>query len=371
MKLLLVNNDKGWSGGQEHLKDLATELLSRGIEVHFVVRVGSKSDKRFRELGMVIHTMPPHGLADIKGFLLLARLLKRERFDIVSINREHDLLSTALAWHMAFPFSKYGKLMMSYHTATARRQPLINSAAAILCISEHVRTQLLKRHPEVADRISVVHYGIALGDPPAADKFNPEKPQRFFHNTGFPLIGMVGEFWKNQGELVEMLPMLRESFPNLKLAFVGDNTDLGLITPLMEKIRLLKLEDAVIFTGRVPRERIPDVFHDFDVSVTTHRNEGFGIVHLESLAAGTPVITYDQGGMVDIFKGENVGVVVSGGAKDFAAAAIKLLQDHKLRFAMGIRGYELMQRNYTLSAMGDRYFEFYQKLLTQKITTSR
>lgn len=371
MKILLINNDKGWSGGQEHLKDLTTELLRRGIDVHFVVRTGSVSDQRFRELGVPVHTMPPHGPADIKGFLSFARLLKRERFDIVSINREHDLLLTALAWHLAFPFRKYGKLMMSYHTTTARWQPFIHTAAAILCISEHVRTHLLKRHPEVAGRVSVVHYGIALGDPPPAEKFDPERPRRFFHNAGFPLIGMVGEFWKNQGELVDMLPTLRESFPNLKLAFVGDNTELSLITPIMEKVRLLKLEDAVIFTGRIPRERIPDVFYDFDISVTTHRNEGFGIVHLESMAAGTPVITYDQGGMVDIFKDENVGAVVSGGANDFIAAIVRLLKDHSLRFSMGKCGYDLIKRTYSLSAMGDRYLAFYQKLLAQNPTGSR
>lgn len=371
MKILLVNNDKGWSGGQEHLKDLATELLRRGIDVHFVVRAGSKSDLRFRELDVPVYALPTHGFGDAKALLKLISIMRRERFDIISVNREHDLLLTALAWRLAFPLCKRSKFMMSYHTATTRRQHLLSTANGILCISEHVKTQLLKSNPRFANRVSIVHYGIALSDAPTSEKFNPDRQRRFFPNVGFPLIGMVGEFWKNQEELVDMLPLLRKSFPNLKLAFVGDNTDLGLITPLMEKIRLLKLQDVVIFTGRIPRERIPDVFYDFDISVTTHRNEGFGIVHLESMAAGTPVITYDQGGMVDIFKGENVGVVVSGGANDFTAAIVRLLKDHSLRFSMGKCGYELMQRTYTLSAMGDRYLAFYRKLLGQNLTGSR
>ena len=363
MKILLINNDKGWSGGQEHLKDLATDLIRRGIEIHFVVREGSISDHRFRELGLPVHAIPGHGFGDIKALFKLVLLLRREQFDIVSVNREHDLLSTAVAWHLAFPFLKNGKFMMSYHTASKRRQPLLGTADGILCISEHVRTQLLKGNPKAADRVSVVHYGIALNDPPTPEKFNPHRSRRFFTDIDFPLIGMLGEFWKNQGELIEMIPDLKQAFPGIKVAFVGDNTDQGLTAPIMAKIRTLGVEDSVIFTGRVSRERIPDIFFDFDLSVTTHRNEGFGIVHLESLAAGTPVVTYDEGGMVDIFRGEDVGRVVSGGPKEFSAAVIELLRDDSLRCTLGRHGYNLVERQYSLADMGGRYLDFYRKLL--------
>jgi glycosyltransferase involved in cell wall biosynthesis len=174
---------------------------------------------------------------------------------------------------------------------------------------------------------------------------------------------MVGAFWKNQGELVECIPLLREAFPGIGVAFVGDNTEMPLVAPLMEKIRAMGVEESIIFTGKLPRERIPDVFFDFDLSVTTHRNEGFGIVHLESLAAGTPVISYTEGGMVDIFRGEDVGVMVSGGPAEFATAVIDLLRDEKRRFDLGQRGYELVRRTYSVQAMGERYYRFYQQIL--------
>lgn len=363
MKILLINNDKGWSGGQEHLKDLATELSQRGVEIHFVVRKGSRSDARFRELGLPVHALPGHGLGDLKALVKLVRLLRQERFDIVSVNREHDLLLTALAWKMAFPFGCRGRFMMSYHTATKRYQPLLGIADGILCISEHVRTQLLKGNPKSADRVTVVHYGITLHGPPSPEKFNPDRARRFFTNSGFPLIGMIGEFWKNQGELIGMIPALRAAFPEIRVAFVGDNTDQGLIAPVMAQILSLGVEDAVIFTGRVPRERIPDIFFDFDLSVTTHRNEGFGIVHLESLAAGTPVVTYDEGGMVDIFRSEDVGIVVSGGPAEFTAAMKELLGDNERRCRLGRNGYDLVARQYSIADMGRRYMEYYQHLL--------
>lgn len=364
MKVLLINNDKGWSGGQEHLKDLAAELTANGVGVHFLVRAGSRSDVRFRETGAPVHALPGHGLrGDATALLRLVRLLRRERFDIVSVNREHDLLLAALAWKLAFPVRAPGKFIVNYHIGTARKQPLLSTADSVVCISEHVRDKLCRSNPVACGKSVILYHGIELSDPPAVDKFRIDRERRFFRGATFPLIGMLGEFWKNQTELVDAIPFLKEEFPSVRVAFVGDNTDPGLVQPVLDKIRLHGLEETFIFTGRIPRERIPDVFFDFDLSVSTHRNEGYGIVHLESLAAGTPLVAFNEGGMVDILRGEDVGILVDGGPREFAAAVAGLLRDRARRFAMGRRGFELVTEKYSRQAMGERYLEFYRRLL--------
>ncbi len=334
MKILLINNAKGWGGGQEHLKDLALELRKRGVEIHFTARVGTLSETRFRHFEYPVYPIPNrHGISDLKMLAGLVSLLRRERFDIVSINREHDLFMTALAWQLAFPLRPPGKLMMSYHLPTERKQLLLGTADAIVCISEHVKAKLLRGNPAAAARTHILYYGIALSGPPPPSRYAVDRPRRFFAGTGFPIIGMVGEFWKNQMELVEMTPLLKQAFPALTVAMIGNTSDRKLLDPLEKRIRQLGIEKDILFTGMVPRDRIPDIFHDLDLSVTTHRNEGFGIVHLESLAAGTPVVAYNEGGFVDIFKGEDVGVLVDGGIAEFAAATIALLSDAARRFA--------------------------------------
>lgn len=363
MKLLLVNNDKGWGGGQEYLKDLAVELRKSGVDVHFVVRAESLSAERFARLDFPVHSMPQHGLRDIQAILKLAAILRRERFDIISINREHDILMTVLAKRMAFPFARAGLLLMSYHVGITRRQHFLGFMDAIICVSEHVRGRLLQLHPGVAPKTRVIHHGIGLSTPPEAEKFRTGRARRYITGADFPLIGMVGAFFKNQSELVDCIPLLKRRFPDIKVAFVGDNTELPLVVPLMEKIKGMGLEKSVIFTGKMPREKIADIFYDLDLSVTTYRNEGFGIVHLESLAAGTPVVCYNEGGQVDIFRGEDVGVLVDGGPNEFAAAVTDLLADEERRFAMGKRGRLLVERSYSLKAMTEKYLEFYRELL--------
>lgn len=364
MKVLLVNNGKGWSGGQEHLKDLATELRRQGVDVHFLVRGSTVNETRFKALEFPVHLMPfQHSWDSVTAFFHLVSVMRRERFDIVSINREHDLPLTAIAYRLAFPFRRNGRLMMSYHLPTVRKQLLLGTADAIVCISEHVKEKLLRSNPAAAARTVILHYGIVLPQPPGAEKFSVERPRRFFHGDGFPIIGMVGEFWKNQLELVEMIPSLARAFPDITVAFVGNNANRALVGPIEERARQLGVEEKVVFTGLVPRDRIMDVFYDMDLSVTTHRNEGFGIVHLESLAAGTPVVAYNEGGFVDIFKGEDVGVLVDGGPAEFARAVVDLLSDHEKRFAMGVAGHELVKRRYSVQTMGRTYLDFYRRLV--------
>lgn len=363
MKILLINNGKGWSGGQEHLKDLAVELRNNGVEVHFLVRADTVNETRFAALGFTVHLMPyKYVWNGIKAISNLVAVMRRERFDIVSINREHDLALTVLAYRCAFPFGSSGHLMMSYHAATERKQFLIGAVDAVVCISDHVKAKLLHGNPGVAPKTSILYYGIVLPPAPEASKYDAERPRRFLEGAVFPLIRMVGELWKNREELIKIVPLLKEQFPRIKVVLVGPMPDKDHI--LRKMISQLGVEENVICTGLIPRAKIPEIFYDMDLSVTTHRNEGFGIVHLESLAAGTPVVAYNEGGFVDIFKGEKVGVLVDGGPNEFAAAVINLLNDNEKRYAMGAAGYNLVKQKYSVQAMGETYLSFYRKLLS-------
>lgn len=366
MKVLLINNDKGWSGGQEFLRDLAQELLESGVAVHFLVRAGSRSETRFRETGLPVHSLPGHGFGDLVALFRLAGILRRERFDIVSVNREHDILLTAVARAVAFPLRKHGKLLVTYHCGTSRKQHFLFFAAAVICVSEHVRRKLCERNPAAMGKAVIINNGILSEPPPDDAKFRVYREKRFFKGESFPLIGMLGEFFKNQMELVDAVPFLKEEFPGLKIAFVGDTADTALVQPLLDKIRRLGLEGDFLFTGRVPRERIPDVFFDFDLSVSTYRNEGYGLVHLESLSAGTPVVAYNEGGVVDILRGEDVGLLVDGGPQGIAEAVACLLKDHERRFTMGRRGHEMVSKKFSRAAMGAGYLDIYRRILENR-----
>ena len=364
MKVLLVNFDKGWGGGQEQLKSLSLELGGEGCSIHFLCRTGSPSARNFSALGFPVSTFFAPGEGFLRQIRDLAALFRRERADIVMVTREHDLLRTVLARRLAFPFRKRGKLVMCYHTATARKQLFLGAADAVVCVSSFIRERLLAGNPRIAAPIAILPNGIPVTAGLSAGKFTVGRERRSFHGVGFPLIGMVGAFFKNQVELVEIVALLKREFPAIKLALVGDDADPGLTGPIKEKAKQLGVAESVIFTGKVPHERLADVYFDLDLSVSTFRNEGFGLVHLESLAAGTPVVVYNEGGQVDILKGNDAGVLVEGGTAEFAAAVAGLLRDNERRFAMGHEGVNLVCSSFSLATMGRGYLDFFAEVIS-------
>lgn len=351
MKVLLVNLGRGWGGGQEQLADLAAELTAVGDTVHFLCRVGSFSHPRYSQRGFTVHNFK----GTVSGILSTAKLLHHERYDAVLVTREHDLVRMAIAWKLARLTGVNGRLVMAYHTATNRRQPFISVPDAVVCISGYVRSRLLEVNRINDDRLHVVHNGISTGDEPAAARFRRDRARSIFRNAGFPVIGMVGAFFKNQQELVAMVPQLLEVFPGIKVILLGNRDEPTLLPPLLDQIKTLGLEQTVIIPEPVERSQMAEVFADLDLSVSTYRNEGFGLVHLESLAAGTPVIAYDEGGQVDILADSGVGVLVHGGTNDFAAAIISLLNDDERRYAMGQRGAKLVRSRFSSRVMASDY----------------
>ena len=366
MKISFINFDKGWGGGQEQTKSLALELLHNGFSTHFLCRPDSPSAHNFAALGFPVSTFFAPGRGFLSPILGIAALFRREQFDIVMVTREHDIIRTVLAWKLAFPFGKRGKLVICYHTATTRKQLFLGVADAILCVSSFIRNRLIAGNSKIVSPITILPNGIPVPGEPSAEKFVAERQRRFFKGESFPLIGMVGAFFKNQTELIEIIPILKQEFPALKVVLVGDDSDPGLTGPIKEKARLLGVSDSVIFTGKVPHERLADIYFDLDLTVSTFRNEGFGLIHLESLSAGTPVVCYNEGGQRDILEGTSAGLLVDGGLREFASEVIALLRDHQNRFDMGRTGVELVRKRFSAKVMAARYADFFLTLLRKQ-----
>jgi glycosyltransferase involved in cell wall biosynthesis len=351
MKVLLVNLGRGWGGGQEQLADLATELTEQGDTIHFLCRSGSFSVPRLNRLGFTVNEFN----GTIAGVLRTARLIIAEQYDAVLATREHDLVKIALAWKLARLAGTSGRFVMAYHTATSRRQLFITVPDAIVCISNYVRNKLLKGNQIDAHRLHVIHNGIAEEQELSEVKFCRNRSRAIFKEADFPTIGMVGAYFKNQQELVAITPQLMTAFPNIRVILLGNRDEPTLLAPLQKQIRALSLEQTVIISEPVERARMNEVFADLDLSVSTFRNEGFGLVHLESLAAGTPVVAYDEGGQVDILENSGAGILVHDGMNEFAKAVIGLLHDDQQRYAMGRKGAELVRTQFSRATMAAAY----------------
>jgi glycosyltransferase involved in cell wall biosynthesis len=168
---------------------------------------------------------------------------------------------------------------------------------------------------------------------------------------------MVGEMRKNQTELIDVAYYLKKKITDFTFAVVGRASEEE-VNSMKEKIDQKGLSKNFIFTGRVDRKYIPDIFSDFDLSVTTHRSEPFGLVFIESLASYTPLIAYNSGGPVEILE-KGGGVLVSGGPEEMAREIASLIFDHTSRKSMALAGRDVAEKYFSIDAMGQQHYNFY------------
>lgn len=148
---------------------------------------------------------------------------------------------------------------------------------------------------------------------------------------------------KGQDVLVEALPLIRRRVPDVALLLVGDGPHRRAVE---RRVTALRLEDDVVFTGRVPWQRTPAYFDAGDVFAMPTRTrllglepEALGICYLEAAATGLPVVVGDSGGAPDaVLEGEN-GFVVPGRSVEMVADRVaRLLEDRDLAERFGARG---------------------------------
>jgi glycosyltransferase involved in cell wall biosynthesis len=178
--------------------------------------------------------------------------------------------------------------------------------------------------------------------------------------TGVPLVGIVGRLqqWKGQDRLLQAQALLREHGHPLHLVIVGGDS-YGLspryAASLPELIARLGLDDAVTLTGEVADATA--LIEQFDVLVNASDPEPFGIVLIEAMAAGVPVVAVDAGGPRDIVEHARTGMLArSGQPADLAAALEPLLSSRALRRELGDAGRERFMRDYTDEAVRTRFF---------------
>jgi glycosyltransferase involved in cell wall biosynthesis len=135
---------------------------------------------------------------------------------------------------------------------------------------------------------------------------------------------------KNHAFLVEVLDHLKASAPNLLWLVVGDGPDrAGLERTIQER----GLADRVVFTGYLDRDVVKHAFALADVFAFASKTETQGLVTVEAMSVGTPVVAIGEMGTADVMRGDNGGFMVPDDVGQFAARVADLLANPELHRA--------------------------------------
>ena len=157
--------------------------------------------------------------------------------------------------------------------------------------------------------------------------------------------------------------MLAPAHPRLRLLIVGDGPERD---ALRQAAIDLGIVDAVHFLGFRADARA--VMGEVDVVVHAPVYEGFGLVVLEAMAAGRPVVASDApGGVPDMVVDGETGVLVADGSPSGLAAALgRLLDDEAERRRLGVNGRRRFEEHFTAERMVDQIVMGYEQVLERR-----
>lgn len=132
------------------------------------------------------------------------------------------------------------------------------------------------------------------------------------------------EKYKGYDRIIKILPKIMTKVPKIKYIIGGKGNDIYRIKKLINK---LGLQNKVIITGFIPEEELVDYYNLCDVFAMPSKGEGFGIVFLEALACGKPVIAGNKDGSVDALLNGELGILVNpDDENDIVEVLIKVLK---------------------------------------------
>ncbi|HUB36620.1 MAG TPA: glycosyltransferase, partial [Solirubrobacteraceae bacterium] len=366
MRLLItVPWTRRLAGAERMLHTFLTAEQAREHELELVFLEDGPWPRELRELGLPVQVLHAGRLREAHRFATTVWRLRR-----VFAERRPDLIlnwsgKAQLYGGAAAVLAGVGDRVVWWQHGVPRRGPLERAAQllparAIGCTSRWqaaLQEGMRPRRPTV-----VVPAGIAPGEATeqARGTSLAELP------ADVPVVGMVGRLqpWKGQERLLRAQAILHGRGRRFHLLLVGGDT-YGLspqyAASLPGLIASLGLRGHVTLTGEVSNAR-PYVAR-MDILVNASDPEPFGIVLLEGMAAGVPVLAVRAGGPPEILDGGRAGVLVdSGEPEDLARGLQPLLESPALRRSTGRAGHARFMENYTEAAVRKRFFASLQAL---------
>ncbi len=173
--------------------------------------------------------------------------------------------------------------------------------------------------------------------------------------------GRVG-FEKGIDLLIRALPHIHSQVPSARLAIVGQGPAESALKKLVAE---LDVEPFVLFAGYKPHAEMADVYAAADLFLFSSQTESQGLVTIEAMAAGKPVVAVRGPGTLDLLRDETGGLLCPPDPLAFAAQTVRLLQDPNL---YTLKSAQARQRaeDFSSTTMARRMLEIYQSLYETK-----
>lgn len=247
---------------------------------------------------------------------------------------------------------------------------VIHNVDEVACASRFVRDVVKGKFKYTKREISVLPYGVDL------ETFKPiarTDVAALRRKLGLPsdksLILTVQRLHERKGVHIylQAAEQVLKKNPNAFFVVVGDGPERARLESLACS---LNIADHVLFTGRQKDELLPAYYQVCDLFAFHTFHEGFGIVLLEAMASGLPILTTRAGGTVDIVEpGKHGSIVEPNNPGELAKSILEFLDDPTTGYRVAQGNRQWAEREYSWNIHADRYEALYQKVLNPSVSS--
>lgn len=355
-------------GVQFHVRDLAQHLIGRGHTVSVLAPADDPAPDAAP--GSTTEPLPPYlvpagravpvpyngSVARLNfGFLSAARVRRwvhEGNFDVLHI---HEPASPSLA--LLTCWAAQGPIVATFHTSNPRSramiaaypilQPALEKVSARIAVSEYARRTLVEH---LGGDAVVIPNGVDVSFFAEAEP----RPEWTGETLGF--IGRIDEPRKGLPVLMAALPRIFAERPGARLLVAGRGDEKEAVATLPRSLR-----ERVEFLGMVSDTDKARLLRSVDLYVAPNTGgESFGIILVEAMSAGAPVLASDLDAFVQVLDGGAAGEVFTNEDPDaLAEAAVRLLSDPARRAALRAHGSRHVRR-FDWSAIGADVLAVYE-----------
>jgi len=375
-------------GLAQHVYDLTCAMVEQGDQIHVITR-GNQGTPEYEEVkGVHVYRVNPFRVSstDFVTWVMQLNIAMIER--VIPLLEEADDIDLVHAhdWLVAYA-AKVCKhayrlpLVATIHaTEWGRHNGLHNNVQRhisdiewwltyeswrVICCSQYMQGQLQHIFQLPGDKIRVIPNGVN----PEYFKFDQNTPvkREDYAAPDEKIVYYVGRLVPEKGVqvLLDAVPKILHYHPRTKFVIAGKGPFEG---ELRHRAERMGISRHLYFTGYVNDVVRNSLYHYADVAVIPSLYEPFGIVALEAMAAGTPVVVSDNGGLGEIiYHGVNGMKAYTGNANSLADSILHCLMDSRSTREMQQRAYRDVIEHYNWNSIAKQTRKVYREIIDENL----
>jgi glycosyltransferase involved in cell wall biosynthesis len=357
MRVLHVNTEKGWRGGERQTLLTALEQQRKGVEARIACRRGAPLEEAANAEHIPVVSLSS---ALPSAFPALGRAA--DACDVLHCHtgRGHSLAVMATLWRRP-------PLVISRRVVFVPRASWFNRwkyrrADRVVCVSEYI-ARLLREWGVPPEKLSVIYDAVPGDALLPREACLKELRARTGVSAGQRLVGNIAALTRDKDHaiLLHAAKVVAAQRPDVAFVIIGEGE---LKEELLKLRQELALEHVVHFTGFIPQAQ--RLLPGFDVFALSTRMEGLGTIVLDAALAGVPVAATAAGGLPEAVLDGQTGLLAPvGDAPALAAALLRLLAEPALAQRLAEAARRRVEQEFSVTTMARRYVDIYQSLLAR------